>query len=130
MLRSRGMLGASASVVGTATSLRRRSSPMTDPSETVQASVARINDQDVAGLLALMTPDHRLIDPGGEVVTGVENVQQAWDGYFRMVPDYCVRVGGSRSCVSSRHMAGVRRQRADALGDGARMRSEEAKWPM
>jgi len=66
---------------------------MTDPSETVQASVARINDQDVAGLLALMTPDHRLIDPGGEVVTGVENVQRAWDGYFRMVPDYCVRVG-------------------------------------
>ena len=63
---------------------------MTNPTDTAREFVARINQHDLAGLIQLMTPDHRLIDPGGVVVTGREHVQAAWRGYFQMVPDYWI----------------------------------------
>jgi ketosteroid isomerase-like protein len=65
---------------------------MTDPAETARQFVARINQHDVAGLIQLMTAGHRLIDPGGAVVTGREHLQAAWRGYFQMIPDYWVAV--------------------------------------
>jgi ketosteroid isomerase-like protein len=63
---------------------------MTNPTDIARQFVARINQHDVAGLVQLMTPDHRLIDPGGLVVTGHERLQAAWRAYFQMVPDYWV----------------------------------------
>jgi ketosteroid isomerase-like protein len=60
---------------------------MSDPAQTAHEFVARINRQDVP---ELMTPDHRLIDAGGAVVAGLEQLRAAWRGYFRMVPDYWI----------------------------------------
>jgi ketosteroid isomerase-like protein len=65
---------------------------MTDPTDTARQFVARINQRDVAGLIQLMTSDHRLIDPGGLAVTGHERLQAAWRAYFQMIPDYWVAV--------------------------------------
>lgn len=54
--------------------------------------VARISRHDVASLMGLMTPDHRLIDPGGAVVSGLERLRTAWQSYFDMIPDYWITV--------------------------------------
>jgi ketosteroid isomerase-like protein len=58
------------------------------PLQVMQQFVACINRQDVDGLAALMTDDHRFIDSLGQVVTGRENMRQGWKYYFAMVPDY------------------------------------------
>jgi ketosteroid isomerase-like protein len=63
---------------------------MTSPTDTARQFVARINQHDVTALSQLMTPDHRLIDPGGAVVTGHERLEAGWRAYFQMVPDYWV----------------------------------------
>jgi ketosteroid isomerase-like protein len=65
---------------------------MTDSIEPARQFVARINRHDVAGLIELMTAGHRLIDPGGAVVTGREHLQAAWRAYFQMIPDYWIAV--------------------------------------
>jgi ketosteroid isomerase-like protein len=54
----------------------------------MQKFVACINRQDVDGLAALMSEDHRFVDSLGQVVTGRENMRQGWKYYFSMVPDY------------------------------------------
>jgi len=56
--------------------------------QVVLAFVERINAHDLKGMLALITPDHRLLDALGESVRGLQNVRRAWKGYFAMVPDY------------------------------------------
>ena len=58
------------------------------PLQVAQAFVGRINHQDVDGLAALMTEDHRFIDALGMAVTGRENMKRGWQYYFAMVPDY------------------------------------------
>ena len=65
---------------------------MTDPTEAAREFVDRINRHDVRGLTQLMTPNHRLIDPGGMVVAGPEQLQAAWHGYFQIVPDYWITI--------------------------------------
>jgi ketosteroid isomerase-like protein len=60
----------------------------TTPLRLVQAFVDRLNDGDVAGLVALMTEDHRFVDSLGNVVNGREAMRAGWVGYFGMVPDY------------------------------------------
>ena len=57
-----------------------------------RAFVAAINRQDVEGLAALMTAEHRFVDSLGNVVEGRETMRGAWVGYFRMVPDYSLAV--------------------------------------
>jgi len=71
---------------------------MSDSSESVaQAFVRAINRQDVAGLAALMAPEHRFVDSLGNMVEGREKMRAGWAGYFRMVPDYSIAVEESYS---------------------------------
>jgi uncharacterized protein (TIGR02246 family) len=66
---------------------------MSDSSETVARAFVRVvNRQDVEGLAALMTPEHRFIDSLGNVVEGREKMRAGWAAYFRMVPDYSITV--------------------------------------
>jgi ketosteroid isomerase-like protein len=60
--------------------------------EVVEAFVAAINRQDVAAMAELMAEDHTFIDSGGTVESGREKMIPGWEGYFRMFPDYEVRV--------------------------------------
>ena len=53
-----------------------------------QRFVERINAHDVEGLVALMTPNHRFVDSLGAATQGQAPLRAAWQGYFRMVPDY------------------------------------------
>lgn len=54
--------------------------------------VAAINRQDVDGLVALMTPEHRFTDSLGNMARGREGMRQAWTLYFQMVPDYTLEI--------------------------------------
>lgn len=54
--------------------------------------VARINEHDLGGLRQLMTSDHALVDALGIRIRGRQVVLQAWAEYFRVVPDYWVRI--------------------------------------
>jgi ketosteroid isomerase-like protein len=66
---------------------------MSDSAESVaHAFVRAINRQDVAGLVALMAPEHRFVDSLGSIVEGPEKMRAGWAGYFRMVPDYSIAV--------------------------------------
>lgn len=60
--------------------------------ETVREFVRRINAQDVEGLLQMMTADHVFIDAAGRV-TPTEEMRQAWEGYFKMDPEYVIQIG-------------------------------------
>lgn len=60
--------------------------------EAANAFVAAINRQDVDGLVALMTPEHRFTDSLGNVARGRESMRQAWTLYFQMVPDYSLSI--------------------------------------
>jgi len=57
-----------------------------------QAFVRAINRQDLDGLVALMTPEHRFVDSLGNRVVGREKMRAGWAGYFKMVPDYSIAV--------------------------------------
>jgi hypothetical protein len=39
-----------------------------------------------------MTEDHTFVDSGGRIQSGRENVTAGWMEYFRMFPDYEIRV--------------------------------------
>ncbi len=57
-----------------------------------QRFVERINAHDVEGLVALMTPNHRFVDSLGVATHGQAALRAAWQGYFRMVPDYALTI--------------------------------------
>lgn len=66
---------------------------MSNSTESVaQAFVRAINRQDVAGLVALMSTEHRFVDSLGNIVEGIEKMRAAWTGYFHLVPDYSIAV--------------------------------------
>jgi hypothetical protein len=56
-----------------------------------QSFVAAINAHDAASIVAHATPDHRFIDSLGNTVPS-DKLRAAWDGYFKMVPDYRISV--------------------------------------
>jgi hypothetical protein len=62
------------------------------PLAIARAFVDQINSHDIAGLAALMCDDHLFIDPGGDEVRGRDSMCQAWAQYFRIIPDYWVRI--------------------------------------
>jgi ketosteroid isomerase-like protein len=51
----------------------------------------RINAHDTQGLIALMSPDHVLIDSLGNKFTRPA-IAAGWAAYFAMVPDYRIRI--------------------------------------
>ncbi|MGX1885392.1 nuclear transport factor 2 family protein [Streptomyces sp. NPDC055287] len=59
-----------------------------DPVDVVSHFNAAINSQDLAGLAALMSEDHTLIDTEGGTVRGRLACLQAWRGFFAAFPDY------------------------------------------
>lgn len=62
------------------------------PVESVRRLVEAINARDVPAILACLTPDHRFVDSLGVVLSGRRALEQAWQGYFRLVPDYTVQI--------------------------------------
>ncbi|HEX4286949.1 MAG TPA: nuclear transport factor 2 family protein [Terracidiphilus sp.] len=62
------------------------------PQSVTNAFVRALNRQDVEGMIALMSPAHRLIDSMGTVVEGLEKMRAGWVGYFKMVPDYALAI--------------------------------------
>ncbi len=62
------------------------------PESVARAFIRAINRQDVDGLTALMSPDHRFVDALSNLTEGREKMGAAWTGYFVMVPDYSVAV--------------------------------------
>jgi ketosteroid isomerase-like protein len=56
--------------------------------DVVRAFNDAINDADLARLEALMTDDHRFVDPAGIEVQGRTACVEAWRGFFAGFPDY------------------------------------------
>lgn len=47
-----------------------------------------INAQDLDGLCALMSSDHRFVDSAGGTVVGKDSCRSAWATFFESFPDY------------------------------------------
>ncbi len=62
------------------------------PLDVVLRLVTAINAHDLAAIGALLTDDHRFVDSLGAAVAGRVNVQERWQAYLAMVPDYCIEV--------------------------------------
>jgi limonene-1,2-epoxide hydrolase len=58
----------------------------------VEAFIRAINRRDPSELSDLMTEDHTFVDSGGRIQSGRENMTARWKDYFRMFPDYEIRV--------------------------------------
>jgi uncharacterized protein (TIGR02246 family) len=56
------------------------------------AFVNAINHRNPEEIASLMTEDHVFIDSLGTRVTGRQNMQKGWEGYFSMVPDYTITI--------------------------------------
>jgi len=66
--------------------------PLPVPAAVAHAFVNAINRRSSGEIAALMTEDHVFIDSLGTRVTGRQQMQQGWQGYFSMVPDYTITV--------------------------------------
>jgi catechol 2,3-dioxygenase-like lactoylglutathione lyase family enzyme/ketosteroid isomerase-like protein len=67
----------------------------------------RINARDLDGLVALMAPEHVLIDSAGGRVEGRERAREAWRSFFAAFPDYqnhfdTVTARGDRVLITGR----------------------------
>jgi ketosteroid isomerase-like protein len=62
------------------------------PETVVRRFVERINAHDLAGIVALLAPDHRFVDSLGAAFEGRETLRAGWAGYLRMVPDYAIEL--------------------------------------
>lgn len=62
------------------------------PESVTNAFVRAVNRQDVEGMLALMSPTHRLVDSMSNVVEGLERMRAGWQAYFKTVPDYTLAI--------------------------------------
>jgi uncharacterized protein (TIGR02246 family) len=48
----------------------------------------KINQQDLEGLVELMTDDHTFIDSAGNVTKGRDAMKDGWKDFFKKYPDY------------------------------------------
>ncbi len=58
----------------------------------VRAFVEAINARNVEAITDLMTEDHTFVDSMGTVASGRRSMATGWAGYFRMFPDYEIRI--------------------------------------
>jgi uncharacterized protein (TIGR02246 family) len=65
---------------------------MLNATHPVQRLVENINSHDVDAIAALLTADHRFVDSLGNLTQGRDMLRAAWRQYFRMVPDYQIKV--------------------------------------
>ena len=70
---------------------------ITEAIAALQKFVARINAHDSSGIIALCTADHVFIDSLGSRLSGGEQLEQAWSGYFALFPDYRIEVESAAS---------------------------------
>jgi ketosteroid isomerase-like protein len=63
-----------------------------NPRDAFQQFVTAINEHDVQQLQALMTGDHRFVDSLGNQVETAAVMAAGWTGYFKMCPDYWIRI--------------------------------------
>jgi len=49
-----------------------------------------INSRSAEAVCSLLTPDTVFIDSLGNRLQGTEKLRTAWEGYFKMVPDYSI----------------------------------------
>ena len=61
-----------------------------NPVDVVLRFEQSINSRDPAAIADLLTPDSVFVDSLGARVEGAEKLRAAWEGYFRMVPDYAI----------------------------------------
>jgi ketosteroid isomerase-like protein len=66
--------------------------PDRSSADTALLFVDAINDGYLDAITALMTEDHKFIDSLGQIVQGREAMRRGWQGYFRIVPDYVLKV--------------------------------------
>jgi ketosteroid isomerase-like protein len=98
---------------------------MSDLSISVAMEFVRaINRQNVDGLAALMTADHRFTDSLGNSGEGREHIRASWVGYFGMVPDYSLAIEENYSDGNVVVMLGV----AQGTYVGKAGASQENRW--
>jgi ketosteroid isomerase-like protein len=98
---------------------------MSDLSISVAMEFVRaINRQNVDGLAALMTADHRFTDSLGNSGEGREHIRASWVGYFGMVPDYSLAIEENYSDGNVVVMLGV----AQGTYVGKACASQENRW--
>lgn len=61
-----------------------------EPVDVVLKFEKAINSRDPAAIVALLAADSVFVDSMGARVQGLEKLRAAWEGYFKMVPDYTV----------------------------------------
>ena len=62
----------------------------TSPVDVVLEFERRINSRDAAAIAGLLTSDSIFVDSMGSRLQGVDKLRGAWEGYFKMVPDYSI----------------------------------------
>jgi limonene-1,2-epoxide hydrolase len=60
--------------------------------DVVKAFIAAINRRAPSAISNLMAEDHTFIDSAGGTQSGRENMTAGWEHYFRMFPDYRIKV--------------------------------------
>lgn len=61
-----------------------------DPVDVVLQFEQQINSRNPAAITGLLTADSVFVDSLGARVQGLEKLRAAWEGYFKMVPDYTI----------------------------------------
>ncbi|HEX7289292.1 MAG TPA: nuclear transport factor 2 family protein [Candidatus Angelobacter sp.] len=61
-----------------------------NPIDVVLKFEQAINARNVDAICALLTPDSVFIDSLGNRLEGQQKMRPAWEGYFKMVPDYTI----------------------------------------
>jgi ketosteroid isomerase-like protein len=64
--------------------------PPENPVEVVLKFEQLINARNVLAICGLMTIEGEFIDSLGNRVQGAQKLRAAWEGYFKMVPDYSI----------------------------------------
>ena len=64
--------------------------PPLNPIDVVLMFEQRINSHSAETVCSLLTPDSVFIDSLGNRIGGPEELRAAWEGYFKMVPDYLI----------------------------------------
>jgi ketosteroid isomerase-like protein len=61
-----------------------------DPIDVVLDFERRINSRSPGAIVRSLTPDSEFVDSLGSRIEGLEKLRSAWEGYFKMVPDYTI----------------------------------------
>ncbi|HEY2392841.1 MAG TPA: nuclear transport factor 2 family protein [Candidatus Angelobacter sp.] len=63
---------------------------MSNPIEVVLRFEEHINARNAEAICALMGPDGEFVDALGNRIQGLAKLHAAWEGYFKIVPDYSI----------------------------------------